>query len=72
MTIQKIKNTIDNGIGKKVNIVFNGTKKKKEYYKGEIIETYNYIFIVKLDSLEKKSFSYSDVLTSTIKLYFDK
>ena len=72
MTIQKIKNTIDNGIGKKVDIVFNGLRNKKEYYKGEIIETYNSIFIVKLDSLEKKSFSYSDVLTSTIKLYFDK
>ncbi len=72
MTIQKIKKKIDDGIGKKVNIVFNGSRNKKEYYKGEIIETYNYIFIVKLDTLEKKSFSYSDVLTSTIKLYFDK
>lgn len=72
MTIQKIKKKIDNGIGKKVNIVFNGSRNKKEYYKGEIIEVYNYIFIVKLDTLEKKSFSYTDVLTSTIKLYFDK
>ena len=32
MTIQKIKKKIDDGIGKKVNIVFNGSRNKKEYY----------------------------------------
>ena len=72
MTIQKIKKSITNEIGKDVKIVFNGSRNKKEYYKGKIVETYNYIFIVKLDTLEKKSFSYSDVLTSTVKVYFNK
>lgn len=72
MNLQKIRNKINSQIGKDVNIVFNGSRNKKEYYKGKIVETYNYIFIVKLNNLEKKSFSYSDVLTSTIRLRFDK
>jgi len=72
MTIQKIKNSIVSELGNDVKIVFNGSRNRKEFYKGKIVETYNYIFIVKLDTLEKKSFSYSDVLTNTIKIYFDK
>ena len=45
---------------------------KKEEYSGIISETYNYIFIIKTDSDEVKSFSYRDVLTNTIELFFDK
>ena len=37
-----------------------------------ISETYNYIFIIKTDRDEVKSFSYRDVLTNTIELFFDK
>ena len=58
MNLQKIRNKINSQIGKDVNIVFNGSRNKKEYYEGKIVETYNYIFIVKLNNLEKKSFSY--------------
>lgn len=43
----------------------------KEQYSGRIVETYSYIFIVKLDSDENKSFCYSDVLTNNVELYFD-
>ena len=46
-------------------------KNKKEEYSGIISETYNYIFIMKTDSDEVKSFSYRDVLTNTIELFFD-
>ena len=72
MTIEKIKSSIDDKLGNHVNIVCNGTRNRKEYYKGRIIETYSYIFIVKLDSNETKSFCYSDVLTNNVRLYFDK
>ena len=47
-------------------------RNKKEEYSGIISETYNYIFIIKTDSDEVKSFSYRDVLTNTIELFFDK
>lgn len=71
MTIQKIKNGIDNKLGDRVRVVCNCARNKKEHYSGRIAETYSYIFIVKLDSNENKSFCYSDVLTKNVQLYFD-
>ena len=71
MNITFIKNKLDSRIGDNVKIVYNGSRNKREEYSGIISETYNYIFIVKVDNKEKKSFSYSDVLTSTIEIFFD-
>ena len=72
MTIDIIKNKIDNRIGDNVKVVYNGSRNRREEYSGVISETYNYIFIIKMDSNERKSFSYSDVLTNTIEIFFDK
>lgn len=72
MTIDIIKNKIDKKIGDTVKVVYNGSRNRKEQYSGVITETYNYIFIVKMDGNERKSFSYSDVLTNTIEIFFDK
>lgn len=72
MTIEKIKSTINEKIGDGVKIISNGSRNKKEKYQGVITEVYNNIFIVKLDSDETKSFSYSDVLTNSIEIFFDK
>lgn len=71
MTIKKIKDDISNNLGKKIKIIYNGSRNRKEEYKGILTEVYNYIFIVRLDTDEVKSFSYSDVLTSTIEIFFD-
>lgn len=71
MTIEKIKNNIDNMIGDNVKIIYNGSRNKREEYSGIISETYNYIFIVKLNGDEIKSFSYRDILTNTIEIFFD-
>lgn len=71
MTINLIKNKINNRIGENVKVIYNGSRNKKEEYSGIISETYNYIFIVKMIDNEKKSFSYSDVLTNTIEILFD-
>jgi len=72
MNISTIKNKIDNRIGDNVTVVYNGSRNRKEEYSGVISEAYNYIFIVKIDKNEKKSFSYSDVLTNTIEIFFNK
>lgn len=72
MTIDKIKNKIDNMIGDNVRVIYNGSRNRKEEYSGIITETYNYIFIIEIHGNEKKSFSYSDVLTNTIEVFFDK
>lgn len=71
MTIDIIKNKIDDRIGETVKVIYNGSRNRKEEYSGVIAETYNFIFIVKMDGNEKKSFSYSDVLTNTIQIIFD-
>lgn len=71
MTIDKIKYSIGNRVGENVKIIYNGSRNKKEEYTGIITETYNYIFIIMMDGNEKKSFSYSDVLTNTIEMNFD-
>ena len=71
MTIDMIKNKIDNRIGDNVKVVYNGSRNRREEYSGVISEIYNYIFIIKMESNEKKSFSYSDVLTNTIEIFFD-
>ena len=72
MTIKKIKENIGNNLGNEVKIIYNGSRNKKEEYSGIIKEVYNYIFIVKLDTDEVKSFSYSDVLTNTVEIFFSK
>lgn len=72
MTIDRIKNKIDNRVGDSVKVIYNGSRNRREEYSGVITETYNYIFIVEMDGNEKKSFSYSDVLTNTIEIFFDK
>ena len=71
MTIDMIKSKIDNKIGDNVRIIYNGSRNKKEEYSGVISETYNYIFLVKMNCNEKKSFSYSDILTNTVEIFFD-
>ncbi len=71
MTILEIKDNLNSKVGDDVKIVCNGSRNRVDEYRGKITEIYNYIFIVKLDSDEVKSFCYSDVLTNTIQLFFD-
>ena len=70
MTINGIKNKFDKRLGDNVKVIYNGSRNKREEYFGIISETYNYIFVIKMDSNKRKSFSYSDVLTNTIKVIF--
>lgn len=72
MTIDKIKNNINSKLGDNVKIIYNGSRNKKEEYSGIISETYDYIFIVKTKESEKKSFSYRDILTNIVEVFFDK
>ncbi|MFI3307466.1 MAG: Veg family protein [Mycoplasmatota bacterium] len=69
--IEDIKKELENNIGKKVMIKCNLGRNKYETYNAIIKETYNYIFLVKLDNevyQEIKSFKYTDVITNTIKI----
>ena len=71
MTIERIKDNIDNNLGEFVKVIYNGSRNKREEYSVIITETYNYIFIIKTCSEEIKSFSYRDILTNTLEIFFD-
>lgn len=70
MTIEKIKENINENLGNKVRIVFNTGRNKIEEFDAIIKESYNFIFVVETKN-ENKSFTYSDVLTQTVELHFN-
>ncbi|MDA3128866.1 Veg family protein [Aliibacillus thermotolerans] len=71
-TLMEIKETLDANVGKKVTVVANGGRRKTIERSGMIEGTYPSIFVIKLDkdkhSVERVSFSYTDVLTKTVEL----
>ena len=74
MNIEKIKNNLENNKGKTLNFKFNGSRNQTEIFSGTIENTYNYVFLVKVDndSEQIRSFSYSDVLTESLEIFTDK
>jgi len=66
--IAKIRSKLNEHIGKEVIIKYNLGRNKFEKYNVTIKELYDNVFLVELNTNEKKSFSYSDVLTNTIKI----
>ena len=72
MTIEKIKSRVRDNIGNKISITYNGARNKVESYEAIIKEMHNNIFTVVLTTNdEKKSFSYSDILTKTVEIKYD-
>ncbi len=69
MTIETIRDNITNNMGNEVKVVHNEGRNKILEYRGRVVEVYNNIFIV-LDHDSKRSFSYHDVLTETVKISF--
>jgi len=68
--IDEIKKELTLHIGEEVVIKHNLGRNKYEEYNVTIKELYDFVFLVELDSQEKKSFSYSDVLTKVIRIDF--
>ena len=68
--IEKIKEDLNNHIGNNVRIKYNLGRNKFEEYEVTIKELYKHVFIVKLKNDELKSFSYSDIITKTIKIHY--
>lgn len=71
MTIDKIRNNINRNLGNNIKVVHNEGRNKIYEYEGKLVEVYNNIFIM-LDNNNdsKRSFSYYDVLTDTVKVFF--
>lgn len=70
MTIDSVREELENHIGKEVVLKYNLGRNKVEKYNVIIKELYNYVFTVELNNNfnEVKSFSYSDIITKTIKI----
>lgn len=69
MYIEKIRKELENHIGDKATIKYNLGRNKYECYDVHIKETFNHVFLVQLDNREEiKSFSYTDIITKTIKI----
>lgn len=71
MTIEKIRKDINKNLGNYVKIIHNEGRNKIYEYTGKVVEVYNNIFIIlDNDNDSKRSFSYYDVLTETVKVSF--
>ena len=68
MTIDMIKEKLNNHLGSKITIKYNLGRNKYEKYDVILKEIYNHVFLVQLDNKIVKSFSYSDVISKTIKI----
>ena len=69
MTISKIRDKISSHVGNEVKVVHNEGRNKVFEYRGKVVEVYPNVFII-LDNNSKRSFSYYDVLTDTVKVSF--
>ena len=66
--INEIRSKLNNYIGEEVTIKYNLGRNKYEKYHVIIKELYENVFLVEINNNQKKSFSYSDVITNTIKI----
>lgn len=70
MTIDKVKAVLKEHIGDIVTINYDLGRNKYESYDVKIKDLYNHVFTVELNNC-LKSFSYSDIITKTIKIDFN-
>ena len=71
MKIDTIKNELNSHIGDIVSLKCNIGRNKIESYDVIIKKLYSRIFVVEVNNtLEIKAFSYSDVISKTVKIYY--
>lgn len=66
--IGQIREKLSDYIGENVVIKYNLGRNKYEKYNVTIKELYENVFIVESNNCIKKSFTYTDILTKTIKI----
>lgn len=71
MYTAKIREELENHIGKYATIRYNLGRNKYESYDVKIEKTFNHVFLVKLkDKEEVKTFTYTDIITKTVKINY--
>ena len=71
-TLANIRRDIENHVGEKVTLKANGGRKKILVNDGVIESVHPSIFVVRLENDNQRTvtYSYSDVLTKTVSLYY--
>lgn len=73
MNVDIIRSKIENIKGKNYNFRFNGNRNQIEEFNGVIINTYPAIFIIESKDDDKiRSFSYNDVINSSLEIIDEK
>ncbi len=67
--IESIKTSIRNHLNKEVKIVAKENRNRNEVFYGYISEIYNHVFVI-TNGIEKKSYTYSDILSKDIYITF--
>lgn len=67
--IETIKNDIYKHLNKEVKVVSKENRNRNEIFYGNVVEIYSHVFIVS-NGIEKKSYSYSDILARDIQITF--
>lgn len=68
MRIEDIRKDLTNKLGQSIVIKYNLGRNKFEKYDVILKKMYKHIFLVELKNMDVKSFSYSDIITKTIKI----
>lgn len=68
MMISEIRSKLNDYLGEEVVIKYNLGRNKFEKLNVIIKEIYDSVFLVELESKTMRSFSYSDIITNTIKI----
>ena len=72
--LMESKEELDSRLGKKVLLTAQAGRQRKTERKGILRETYHSVFVVDLDkeenAFERVSYSYADVLTSSVEISF--
>ena len=67
--IESIKNQIMSNIRKEVKVVAKENRNRNEVFYGYITECYSHVFVVS-NEIERKSYSYNDILSKDILITF--
>mgnify|MGYP004469237889 CR=1 FL=1 len=70
--LKQIKLLLEHYRNKPLTITYNLGRNKSETFIATIENIYNYLFTVKTENNITKSFTYSDIITKTIKIYYKK
>lgn len=66
MMLSKIKGEVYKQIGRKKKFQYNGSRNLVEEFLGVITETYDNVFLIKMETGSVRCYSYNDLLIGTV------